>query len=652
MALDKRLYRSCVGSIIGCALLGIVAGAIVGCLLPIAVQLCSCVWNIANCAWSAEVMLGNADLIQWSIGGAALGGIIGIAFGLFDVNDRVKLARKAQLDEIKEKKRQEEEERNNRFDKWCSRVYGAAADVISALEEKNKDRAGDRLEHLWRFGEETKCLDEQDRGDCRYSGMYCKVYGSLGDSIIAHTSDFVAQALHMSPDETALEGVEVGLLLLLAYCSHDTQAQLSNERAGDYLSALRSVRESQVTLGGDACAITFNGYGEVEFCGEDPRAWSAATAQARYAELEKRLELLAPIAMNKDIVAGASSLDPSFFISTAQLMWHYADAAPFNVEKYDFVRSIYNAFTAHVTVDEKEGEIVFGTTEEVLTRLYAKNKLGGASMAKQEEAYLFAWVDDCITRGDYDSCFHLVSGIAWLELFDFEQRVLKTLVARQVQLTAELQERLGMLENGRTRNVRLFEVLPSGEFQFDSSSIEWNANDFSAFFRKLAMKKASLAYSLALSKWTKTLPLKQGQRILQEDIFAEFKDMVLDFDGEVTCDRVDAAAVDLSNLRYEDATLFSFTSERSRCVSVLFSCEKYGRNLNVTLYTLFTPETGLDVSALEHYATAAKNNIYMESFRESVLQSLDDVLKVEKSIYGDCDDDAPESLESHRSVIS
>ena len=288
----------------------------------------------------------------------------------------------------------------------------------------------------------------------------------------------------------------------------------------------------------------------------------------------------------------------------------------------------------------------------MLARLYAKNKLGGASTAKQEEPYLLAWLDNRIEVGDDGSCFDLVSGLAWLELFDLEQRVLKTLVAHQVQLTAELQERLGVLESGRTRNVRLFDPEPSEDFLFDSSSVEWNANEFSIFFRKLAMKKTTLSYSLALSKWTKTLPLKRGQRIAQEDIIAELQDMVLDFDGEVTCAQVNAAAVDLTNLRYEDATLFSFTSERSRCVSVLISCEKYGRNLNVTMYTLFTPEAGLEVPALERYATAAKSNIYMESFRESVLQSLDDVLKVEKSIYGDDEDDAPEQPLTGRNVIA
>lgn len=331
-------------------------------------------------------------------------------------------------------------------------------------------------------------------------------------------------------------------------------------------------------------------------------------------------------------------------------MWYYADTTPFNVEKFDYARAAYNAFSAHVVNDEKEGELCFGNTEEVLVRLYAKSKMGGASTAKQEEPYVFAWLDDRIEAGDSESCFHLASGLAWLELFDMEQRVLKTLVAKQVQLTAELQERLGVLESGRTRNVRLFDVGASDDFAFDSSSVEWNANDFSVFFRKLTMKKAALSYSLALSKWTKTLPLKRGQRVSQQDIFAEFQDMVLDFDGEVTCSKVNAAAVDLANLRYEGATLFSFTSERSRCVSTLFSCEKYGRNLNVTMYTLFTPEDGLDISALERYATAAKSNIYMESFRESVLQSLDDVLKVEKSIYGDEGECAQPSA-GRRSVV-
>ena len=70
---------------------------------------------------------------------------------------------------------------------------------------------------------------------------------------------------------------------------------------------------------------------------------------------------------------------------------------------------------------------------------------------------------------------------------------------------------------------------------------------------------------------------------------------------------------------------------------MLFSCEKFGRNLNITIITLFTPEIGMDVESMQKYATAIKSNsnIYVDSFRETILQAVDEVIKEEKNIYDD-----------------
>ena len=109
--------------------------------------------------------------------------------------------------------------------------------------------------------------------------------------------------------------------------------------------------------------------------------------------------------------------------------------------------------------------------------------------------------------------------------------------------------------------------------------------------------------------------------------------MVDDFDGEVTCEHTEAKAIDLANLEYHNATLFRFTSERNRCVSILFHSEKFGRNLNITILTLFSPENGLTLEEMEKYALAIKNNVYVNSFRESILQTVDDAIKIETTIY-------------------
>ncbi len=222
-----------------------------------------------------------------------------------------------------------------------------------------------------------------------------------------------------------------------------------------------------------------------------------------------------------------------------------------------------------------------------------------------------------------------------MELYDIELYLLRKLVELEIQLSPEIQERLSFLENGGTADIKLYQVEETNDFLFDSDSLDWNAKDYGIFFRKLSMKKIAMNYSLAHTKWTKTLPLASGQKISLEELYGEFIKLVEDFDGEVTCEKALARAVNLKNLEYPDSVIFKFTSERNRCISVLFSCEKYGRNLNITILTMFTPDNSLAADSLEQYCQAIKNNMYVESFRESISQVVDSVLNPRQSTYDD-----------------
>lgn len=113
----------------------------------------------------------------------------------------------------------------------------------------------------------------------------------------------------------------------------------------------------------------------------------------------------------------------------------------------------------------------------------------------------------------------------------------------------------------------------------------------------------------------------------------EFIKLVGDFDGEVVVSKENARAINLANVEYKDSFIFRFTSERNRCISILFSSEKYGRNLNTTIITMFTPEAGLSNEQLKKYALAIKDNIYAQSFRESILQVVDEITKEKKTVY-------------------
>ena len=177
-----------------------------------------------------------------------------------------------------------------------------------------------------------------------------------------------------------------------------------------------------------------------------------------------------------------------------------------------------------------------------------------------------------------------------------------------------------------------------GPLFFDSSTPEWTNKDFATFFRKISMKKVRIQYSLALMKWTKTLPLSSGQKISRNQLLDAFKNLIEDFDGEISCEVRNAAAINVSNVVFPNAILFTFNSQRNRCVDILFYCEKFGRNLNITIFTLFTPDEKLDFEELERYCLAIKdNNMYVESFRESILQVVDETIKMKQEVYDDED---------------
>ena len=89
------------------------------------------------------------------------------------------------------------------------------------------------------------------------------------------------------------------------------------------------------------------------------------------------------------------------------------------------------------------------------------------------------------------------------------------------------------------------------------------------------------------------------------------------------------------NVRYSDAMIFHFYFREKSLYFNAVSRREFGKNLNITILTLFTPEKNVPVEDLERYAIAIKNNVYAESFQESILESLDRILKVQTEAYED-----------------
>lgn len=316
----------------------------------------------------------------------------------------------------------------------------------------------------------------------------------------------------------------------------------------------------------------------------------------------------------------AKNLTIEIYDILAKVMWYYAKKEPFDANHFNHA---YEDYEKYVTDN-------CGNVEMELAKIYSKSKMGGLELIKQEKNWIEKWVEFHLTSSEA-----LASGLSWLELYEIERDVLRLMVKNNQQLTPEAQDRLRFLENSDAMNVKVYDIAPTSEFMFDTSSEKWNESEFEVFFRKVGMKKMSLNYSLAISSWKKTLPLISGQRFDQSLVFLEFEKVMQSFNNEVTCKKMTVRAVDLDNVVYENSAVFSFTSERNKCLTMVFFCDVFGPTLNITILTLFTPEKGMNVESMQKYAKAIKSNIYVDSFKEIILQAVDEVLKEKKDIYAD-----------------
>lgn len=342
---------------------------------------------------------------------------------------------------------------------------------------------------------------------------------------------------------------------------------------------------------------------------------------------------------------------PDFIDYAAEMVWCRACEKPFNREKFDLAGSFLGGYINKYIVDgnktmcipalrarnnKKCKVFIEGVhVEWILALVYANNLVGGKSLVNQQKKSIIEWVDNAVVLKNEQGAFLLASGLAWMGFFELERDVLRRLFEKKVSFGIEYQDRLNFLECGGTTNIKIYDVEKMEGFLFDNSSIEWNADAFDLFFRKLEMAYKKLEYSLAITKWTKTFPLASGQKISPEQIDHAFAELVKDFDGEVTMKKDNAKALNLVNVQYKDSYIFNFRSERNRCISILFASEKYGRNLNLTIITMFTPEKGIEIAQLKKYALAIKDNIYVQSFKESILQVIDEVTKEKQVIYGE-----------------
>lgn len=286
----------------------------------------------------------------------------------------------------------------------------------------------------------------------------------------------------------------------------------------------------------------------------------------------------------------------------------------------------------------KKWRLLIGVSP-LLAELYAVVKNQGRSDVSIEmKDYIDFWLEAKCWLRAYRECSLFASGLAWIGLEDLEAEVLEKLEKNRMPFSGALQSRRNQLARLRSSSVRIHDVKAKGIFFFDSSSLDWKVDDFDAFFQRQSDGGKRAAYSLAVHKWSKNRPLLKGQKVNTGAIYEELRQLTEDYDGMVRCSRKNARAVNLETEEYPGAMIFRFTGKRELCTSVLFYCEKFGRNLNLVIYTLFTPDRKVPPDVWKKYCLGISANPHLESFRESILQVVDEVLAEKESIYGNEED--------------
>lgn len=527
-------------------------------------------------------------------------------------------------------------ESNQKYQEWVNELEGFNQSINNDLGFGVDFDPGDRFDQLWKLGE--------IRYENRYVETFETALANIEDSYRSAISEILPhlQGLYSLPTVLSL------LKCLRALYKND-------EKFNPAIDALKHFIEYTER---ETYLIDLSEYGTCNFKFNNMTDFAKFDKETE-ALKQKMTEMIA--VMHQDLGKYYEKIPqiftPEYIDLACELLWRTAVRKPFNQEYFKLTRGFFGAYTIRCLVDNryvlnkyaaeckkngvKERVIRAEKVEYWLAFIYAKNQIGGYHTVAQEKENILQWVTDMAYLQKQEECFILASGLAWLELYELEKDVLRCLVSAKVNLSIALQDRLAFLENGGNTNFTIYDVKEYDDiFHYDSSSIDWNKEAFDVFFRKLEMSRRKLNYSLAISKWTKSLPVPRGVAFDADALYKALLGLKDDFENDnLTLERKIPKAINLADMEQETAYVFHFDGKRNKCISVLLICDKYGRNINLEFITLFTPEEGISYELLKKYALAIKDNIYMESFREAVLQEVDEITKENKTVKDESGDE-------------
>lgn len=597
------------------ALITAIKGAFIGGCIAFALGILSCTCGIINGSGD------NSDIIIVPIG-AVIGAAIGFWIGLQMDSEEKEAAKREEERLIKEAK-------DKQYEQWANSLKQKYSNILNTLSTSSN--CPDFREYEAIMNMKNTILSD----DYRYMREFEREYQNHCKMLKEH----IRKALGEKQGRWWLNSAKNALLCLVKTMENDNEDEVI--KVPEMI-----INDIYLQVCKPTIYITFNSYGNANLPLDNAEVMEEMEQKKDIIESKLTSTLYNIQYGKKDILELITdNLYHDFLSDAAGLMWYYAKKKPFNVEKFNMSRNYFGKYTLmYLRNDERGNYLECVSIDELLARIYAKYQIGGIGTASQEISYMQEWCKVKLRWKYFEECRLLASGLAWMGLYENELDVLRKLVEAGAQLSEDVQDRLSFLESGGVTDIMIYSETSTDNFLYDSASIDWSAKEFEAFFRKLAMKKIEINYSLGISNWTKTLPLTSGQKVSDEQLYSAFEELVKDYDGEVICRKANVKAINLENVTYNNAVLFYFLSERNKCATVLFSSEKFGRNLNLTMLTLFTPVKDATIGQLEKYCYALKSNMYIESFRESILQVVDETLRVKDFIYDQCERSSPKKI--------
>lgn len=602
---------------------GFLIGGMIGLFFSGAIYCLTCEWTVANSKAGSETLV--TTLI--------LGGI-GMLIGIFSGYGADK---EHQEWKVAEQLRKEREEYNAKFQAWAQPLYNQFVNVQKEIKKGNTGRLTPVCEYAYKGWYQS--AKQQD--DVAYKNYFNEqlaahkkwLRNNIKQNILAGVSRYqlycIIQMLQClryldANDEYYTSGIDS----LLKY-QKDLQTswfpylEIEPQIYGNFVNPLDDLAESNYLerhadrIGEDLCS-------KYQLMQAELNGEKGYNQVGLFFESMNRREL-------------------------SRLLWYYASKKQFDVNNFDIICVLYNMYNMRYNTLEKlisnsdvvkrlgkeNTEFSVYSVEMVLARIYAKVQMGGGKLVDQEfKDYTLIWEEVILDKKDEKIARIFSGGLAWMELYQYELDFLRKCVLHKLALDEEMQERLRFLESGEIDDVSLYLAENTDYYWFDASSFEWEPKKFEMLFRKASMKKKTVSYALTLESWMKAIPLQAGKKVDMDKLESHLQVLMDDYDGEITIERVDAKAVNLENMQYKNAFLFRMTGDRNKYGNMLFHLDKYGRNLNVTIFSLFDP-VGVENEMLLKSVQALKSNIYMNSFREAVLQCLDEALKGDMDVFGE-----------------